>query len=72
MTNATIAKKVGTQTPPSPRQVAETYFSSLEQGRIQDAQVLLDQNVSGKTFHRRPASAIWRHGWEPTTVCRRL
>lgn len=54
MTNVTIAKKAGTQMPLTPRQVAETYFSSLEQGRIQDAQVLLDENVVWENIPSTP------------------
>jgi ketosteroid isomerase-like protein len=54
MTDVTIAKKAGTRTLLSPRQVAETYFSSLEQGRIQDAQVLLDENVVWENIPSTP------------------
>jgi len=45
MTNLTIAKEVGVHTPRSPRQVAEAWFSSLEQVNLQDAHPLLDENV---------------------------
>lgn len=54
MTNVTIAKKAGTQTPLSPREVAKTYFSSLEQGRIEDAQALLDENVVWENIPSTP------------------
>jgi hypothetical protein len=45
MTNLIIAKEVGVHTPLSPRQVAEAWFSNLEQGNLHDAQALLDENV---------------------------
>jgi ketosteroid isomerase-like protein len=54
MTNVIIAKEVGVHAPLSPRQVAETYFSSLEQGRIQDAQALLDDNVVWENIPSTP------------------
>lgn len=45
MTNTTIAKEVEVHTPLSPRQVAEAWFSALEQGKLQDAQAFLNENV---------------------------
>jgi ketosteroid isomerase-like protein len=54
MTNLTIAKKVGAQVPPSPRQVAEAYFSSLEQGNLQNAQALLDEDVVWENIPSTP------------------
>ena len=54
MTDLTIAKGVGVQVPPSPRQVAEAYFSSLEQSRIQDAQALLDEDVVWENIPSTP------------------
>jgi ketosteroid isomerase-like protein len=54
MTNVTIAKEVAAHNPLSPRQVAETYFSSLEQGRIQDAQALLDENIVWENIPSTP------------------
>src|SRR5271157_4957328 len=54
MTNLTIAKEVGTQGTPSPRQVAEAWFSSLEQNRLQDAQALLDENVLWENIPSTP------------------
>jgi len=54
MTNLTIAKKGGVQTPLSPRQVAEAWFSALEQGKLQDAQALLDENVVWENIPSTP------------------
>src|SRR5208337_3774211 len=54
MTNVTIAKKPGKETPLSPRQVAATYFSSLEQGNLQNAQPLLDENVVWENIPSTP------------------
>lgn len=54
MTNPIVAKKFGDHTPLSPREIAETYFSSLEQGRIQDAQALLDENVIWENIPSTP------------------
>jgi ketosteroid isomerase-like protein len=45
MANLAIAKEQGVQGTLSPRQVAEAWFSSLEQGNLQNAQALLDENV---------------------------
>jgi len=54
MTDLTIAKEVGGQGTLSPRQVAETWFSSLEQNRLQDAQALLDENVVWENIPSTP------------------
>ena len=54
MTNLTIAKEVGVQGTLSPRQVAEAWFSSLEQGSLQDAQALLDENVVWENIPSTP------------------
>ena len=54
MTNLTVAKEVGVHTPLSTRQVAEAWFSSLEQGRLQDAQALLDENVVWENIPSTP------------------
>ena len=54
MTNLTIAKEVGAQATLSPRQVAEAWFSSLEQNRLQDAQALLDENVLWENIPSTP------------------
>lgn len=54
MTNLTIAKEGGVYTPLSPRQVAEAWFSSLEQGNLQDAQALLDENVVWENIPSTP------------------
>ena len=45
MTNRISAKEVTTHGPLTPRQVAEAWFSNLEQGNVQGAQSLLDENV---------------------------
>jgi len=54
MTNLTIANEAGVHTPLSPRQVAETWFSSLEQGNLQNAQALLDENVVWENIPSTP------------------
>ncbi len=54
MTNLTIAKEVGAQGTLSPRQVAEAWFSSLEQGNLQNAQALLDENVVWENIPSTP------------------
>jgi len=54
MTNMTIAKEVGVHAPLSPRQVAEAWFSSLEQGNMQNAQALLDGNVVWENIPSTP------------------
>jgi len=54
MTNLTIAKEGGVYTPLSPRQVAEAWFSALEQGKLQNAQLLLDENVVWENIPSTP------------------
>ena len=54
MTNLTIKKEQGVQGTLSPRQVAEAWFSSLEQNRLQDAQALLDENVLWENIPSTP------------------
>jgi ketosteroid isomerase-like protein len=54
MTDLTIAKEVGVNTPLSPRQVAEAWFSALEQGKLQDARALLDENVVWENIPSTP------------------
>ena len=54
MTNLTITKKGEVHTPLSPRRVAEAWFSSLEQGNLQDAQALLDENVVWENIPSTP------------------
>ena len=54
MTKLTIAKEVGVHTSLSPRQVAEAWFSSLEQGNFQGAQALLDENVVWENIPSTP------------------
>jgi ketosteroid isomerase-like protein len=54
MTNLIIAKEVGVHTPLSPRQVAEAWFSNLEQGNLHDAQALLDENVVWENIPSTP------------------
>jgi len=54
MTNLAITKEGGVHTPLSPRQVAEAWFSSLEQGNLQDAQALLDENVVWENIPSTP------------------
>jgi len=45
MNDLTMTKEVEAQAPATPRQVAEAWFSSLEQGDLGTAQALLDENV---------------------------
>ena len=54
MTDLSIAKEVEVHAPLSPRQVAEAWFSSLEQNRLQDAQALLDENVLWENIPSTP------------------
>lgn len=54
MTNRTITRKVDMHGPLTPRQVAEAWFSSLEQNRLQDAQALLDENVLWENIPSTP------------------
>jgi len=54
MTNLAIAKEQGVQGTLSPRQVAEAWFSSLEQGNLQNAQALLDENVVWENIPSTP------------------
>lgn len=54
MTNLAIAKEHGVQGTLSPRQVAEAWFSSLEQGNLQNAQALLDENVVWENIPSTP------------------
>jgi ketosteroid isomerase-like protein len=54
MMDLTIAKEVGVQGTLSPRQVAEAWFSSLEQNRLRDAQALLDENVLWENIPSTP------------------
>jgi len=54
MTNLAIAKERGVQGTLSPRQVAEAWFSSLEQGNLQNAQALLDENVVWENIPSTP------------------
>ena len=54
MTNRSITKEVETHGPLTPRQVAEAWFSSLEQNRLKDAQALLDENVLWENIPSTP------------------
>ncbi|MGB8028314.1 MAG: nuclear transport factor 2 family protein [Terracidiphilus sp.] len=54
MTDLNIAKEAGVQGTLSPRQVAEAWFSSLEQNRLQDAKALLDENVLWENIPSTP------------------
>lgn len=54
MTNPIVAKKFGNHTVASPRQVAEAWFSNLEQGNVQGAQALLDENVVWENIPSTP------------------
>ena len=54
MANLAIAKEQGAQGTLSPRQVAEAWFSSLEQGNLQAAQALLDENVVWENIPSTP------------------
>jgi ketosteroid isomerase-like protein len=54
MANLAIANEQGVQGTLSPRQVAEAWFSSLEQGNLQNAQALLDENVVWENIPSTP------------------
>ena len=54
MANLAIAMEQGVQGTLSPRQVAEAWFSSLEQGNLQNAQALLDENVVWENIPSTP------------------
>jgi ketosteroid isomerase-like protein len=54
MTNRSIAKEAKTPEPLTPRKVAEEWFSSLEQGDVQGAQALLDENVVWENIPTTP------------------
>lgn len=54
MTNPIVAKKFGGHTPLSPREVAEAWFSALQRGKLQDARVLLDENVVWENIPSTP------------------
>ncbi len=54
MTTLAVAKEQGGQGTLSTRQVAEAWFSSLEQGNLQDAQALLDENVVWENIPSTP------------------
>jgi ketosteroid isomerase-like protein len=54
MTDLSVAKAVEVHAPLSPRQVAEAWFSSLEENRLGDAQALLDENVLWENIPSTP------------------
>ena len=54
MTNRSIANEVKMPAPLTTRQVAETWFSNLEQGNMQGAQSLLDENVVWENIPSTP------------------
>jgi ketosteroid isomerase-like protein len=54
MTNRSIANEVKMHGPLTSRQVAEAWFSNLEQGNVQDAQSLLDENVVWENISSTP------------------
>jgi len=54
MTNRTMTREVETHGLLTPRQVAEAWFSNLEQGNVQDAQALLDENVVWENIPSTP------------------
>ena len=54
MTNRTITREVETHGLLTPRQVAEAWFSNLEQGNVQNAQALLDENVVWENIPSTP------------------
>jgi len=54
MPNLTIAKEAEVRASVSPRQVAETWFSSLEQNNLPAAQALLDENVVWENIPSTP------------------
>ena len=54
MTHLTIVTETGVHTPLSPREVAEAWFSNLEQGNLNDAQALLDENVVWENIPSTP------------------
>lgn len=45
MTNQNTAKAVEIHAPSTPRQIAEAWFSYLEQNKFPEAQALLDENI---------------------------
>jgi len=51
---AMTKKKVEVHGPLTPRQVAEAWFSNLEQNKFQDAQALLDGNVVWENIRSTP------------------
>jgi ketosteroid isomerase-like protein len=54
MINRSIANEVKMHGPLTSRQVAESWFSNLEQGNIQNAQSLLDENVVWENIPSTP------------------
>ncbi len=54
MNNLTVAKEAGVHAQLSTRQVAEAWFSSLEENRLGDAQALLDENVLWENIPSMP------------------
>ena len=54
MTNRSFAKEVKMPAPLTTRQVAETWFSNLEQGNMRGAQSLLDENVVWENIPSTP------------------
>jgi hypothetical protein len=56
----------------TPREVAEVWFKSLEQNRIQDAQQLLDEGVVWENVPPTPGVATVRHGCGLIAASQRL
>jgi ketosteroid isomerase-like protein len=54
MTNRSAAKEIDMSVALTPRQVAEAWFSNLEQGNVQGAQSLLDENVVWENIPSTP------------------
>jgi ketosteroid isomerase-like protein len=54
MTHLTATKGIEVHGPLTPRQVAEAWFSNLEQNKLQAAQALLDKNVLWENIPSTP------------------
>jgi ketosteroid isomerase-like protein len=54
MTHPTVATEVRRPGTLTPRQVAEAWFSNLEQNRVSEAQALLDENVLWENIPSTP------------------
>jgi ketosteroid isomerase-like protein len=54
MTDLTMTTKVKPRGTLTPRQVAEAWFSNLEQNKVSDAQALLDENILWENIPSTP------------------